>query len=346
MRTPTSLKPLAFAAGLGLLARHLTRRARRLELRGKVVVITGGSRGLGLAVAHELGRRGCRLAICGRDGDALERARHELVEAGVDVMSSVCDAGDEVEVERFVAAVEDHFGAVDVLVANAATIQVGPLEAMTRRDFVDAFNDIFWTAYNPTMAVLPAMRRRRAGRIVHITSIGGKVGVPHLAPYSSAKFALVGFSEALRAELAGTGVRVTTVVPGLMRTGSHVNASFKGQAEKEFAWFSLAATSPLTSVSAARAAREVVDALEHGEAERVISLPAKLAAFAHGIAPGLVSELMGAQKRLLPSHDRPTQSVPGTEVERDAPASSVIEALGGASTAQYNQRPQPGPARG
>ncbi|HEU4411994.1 MAG TPA: SDR family NAD(P)-dependent oxidoreductase [Polyangiaceae bacterium] len=338
MRTPTSLGPLALAAGLGLLTRHFARRARRLELRGKVVVITGGSRGLGLEVARELGRRGCRLAVCARDGVALERARRELAAAGVEVMAASCDASDEAEVGQFIAAVEARFGGVDALVANAATIQVGPLESMTRRDFADAFEHIFWSAYHPTMAVLPGMRRRRAGRVVHITSIGGKIGVPHLAPYCSAKFALVGFSETLRAELAGTGVRVTTVVPGLMRTGSHVNASFKGQAAKEFAWFSLAATSPLTAVSAPRAARQVVDALEHGDAERVISLPAKLAALAHGLAPGLVSELMGAQKRLLPSADAPGAPSRGADVAREAPASSLIEAFGGGSVARYNQR--------
>lgn len=340
MTRPSRLSSIAIAAGIGLLARSLARRARRLDLRGKTVVITGGSRGLGLAVARELGRRGCRLALCARGIEGLDRARRELEAAGVDVMVFPCDATDEVEVARFIADAEARFGRIDALVANAATIKVGPVSTMTRRDFQEAFEQIFWAAYNPTMAVLPAMRRHGAGRIVHITSIGGKVGVPHLAPYCSAKFALTGFSETLRAELAGTGVRVTTVVPGLMRTGSHVHASFKGQPAKEFAWFGLAATSPLTAVSAKRAARQVVDALEHGDAERIISAPALLASLAHGVAPGLVSELMRASNRILPDDGEPSRAVRGTEVEHDAPGGKLIDAFGRSSAERYNQRPE------
>jgi NAD(P)-dependent dehydrogenase (short-subunit alcohol dehydrogenase family) len=340
MEPLSRLGSLALVTGLGLLAGSLTRRARRLDLRGKTVLITGGSRGLGLAIARELGRRGSRLAICARGIEDLNRARRELEEAGVEVMVGACDASDEAEMGRFAAAVEARFGHIDALVANAATIQVGPLTSMTRRDFSEAFEQIFWAAYHPTMAVLPAMRRRGAGRIVHITSIGGKIGVPHLAPYCSAKFALVGFSESLRAELAGTGVRVTTVVPGLMRTGSHVNASFKGQPAKEFAWFSLAATSPFTAVSAARAARAVVDALAYGDAERVISAPARLGAFAHGLAPGLVSRLMGVSKRMLPGDVVSDASARGTEVENEAPTKSLVDTFGGASVDRYHQRPE------
>jgi NAD(P)-dependent dehydrogenase (short-subunit alcohol dehydrogenase family) len=341
MTSSSPLRSLALVAGLGLLARSLVRRAGRLDLRGKTVVITGGSRGLGLAVARELGRRGCRLALCARGIEGLDRARRELEAAGVEVMVDACDASDEAEVQSFIAEVEARFGHIDAIVANAASIKVGPITSMSRRDFEDAFEQIFWTAYHPTMAVLPAMRQRGAGRIVHIASIGGKVGVPHLAPYCSAKFALAGFSETLRAELAGTGVKVTTIVPGLMRTGSHVNASFKGQSAKEFAWFGLAATSPLTAISAARAARQVVDALEYGDAERTISASAMLASLAHGVAPGLVSQLMRASNRMLPGDTAPGGAVRGAEVERKTPASTLIDAFGGSSVERYYQLSEP-----
>lgn len=100
------------------------------------------------------------------------------------------------------------------------------------------------------------MRARRRGRIVNITSIGGKVGMPHLLPYTCAKFATVGLSEGLRAELGREGIRVTTIVPGLMRTGSHLKAMFRGQHEQEFTWFSLGASLPLVSMGAERAARQ------------------------------------------------------------------------------------------
>src|SRR5213078_5332449 len=120
---------------------------------------------------------------------------------------------------------------------------------------------IFWGTLYPTLAVLPQMLERRSGRIVNITSIGGKVSVPHLLPYNCAKFAALGFSEGLRAELAKDGVSVATVIPGLMRTGSVVSAEFKGRTEAEFTWFSALARSPLTSMDVRRAARRILAAM-------------------------------------------------------------------------------------
>ena len=114
----------------------------------------------------------------------------------------------------------------------------------TVADFEDAMGTMFWGMVYTTLAALPQMTERGAGRIVNITSIGGKVAVPHLLPYCCAKFAAVGFSEGIRAELAKDHIKVTTVVPGLLRTGSHANAVFKGDHHKEYGWFSLAATRP------------------------------------------------------------------------------------------------------
>jgi short-subunit dehydrogenase len=188
---------------------------------------------------------------------------------------------------------------VDILVNNAGTIQVGPFESMTTKDFEDAMRVMFWGMLHPTLTVLPDMLGRRSGRIVNITSIGGKVSMPHLLPYGCAKFAAVGLSEGLRAELKSQGIRVTTIVPGLMRTGSFLNAFFKGRQEKEFRWFSLGATLPLISMDAKRAARQIVDATRRGQAERVLSLPAGLLADFHGQFPGLTADLLALANRFV-----------------------------------------------
>src|SRR5215211_785939 len=213
------------AAGIGAVAagRLLPRAA---DLRGEVAFVTGGSRGLGFLIARELGRAGCRVAICARDTAELERAQVDLQREGGEVLALRCDVTDRADVERAVAEVVRAFGRIDVLVNNAGIIQVGPLATMTEADFEQAMAAMFWGVTYPTLAVLPAMRARRHGRIATITSIGGKLAVPHLLPYASAKFAAVGFSEGLRAELGREGIVVTTVVPGLMRTGSHLNAEF------------------------------------------------------------------------------------------------------------------------
>jgi len=174
------------------------------------------------------------------------------------------DVSDPAQVRSFLASVENTLGAVDVLVNNAGTILVGPLEHMTVGDFEEVMSVNFWGAVHTTMGVLPGMKQRHKGRIVNITSIGGKVAFPHLLPYTASKFALVGFSEGLGTELAKDGIWVTTVVPNLMRTGSPRNADFKGAHKKEYAWFTITDSLPGVSVRAEHASRQIIRACQNG----------------------------------------------------------------------------------
>src|SRR5262245_60855164 len=192
---------LAAGAGAVWAIRTLVRQQRYLDLNGRSVLVTGGSRVLGLVLARELVREGARVAICARDPDELERARPDLEEHGGTVLAVPCDVGDVDRVGEMVEIVRRRFGGIDVLINNAGVIQVGPVEVMTLDDFREAMQINYWGAVHTTLAVLPEMRRRRAGQIVNISSIGGKISVPHLLPYSASKFALTGFSEGLRAEL-------------------------------------------------------------------------------------------------------------------------------------------------
>lgn len=293
---------------------QVVRQSTAADLRGKVVAITGGSRGLGFLLAQEFARHGCRIAICARDEEELKHAGEHLVGQGAQVLASSCDVSRREEVERWVRDVERAYGDVDVLVNNASVIQVGPLEAMTLEDFEQALAVNFWGGVYTTLAVLPRMRERRAGRIVNITSIGGKVAVPHLLPYDCAKFATVGFSEGLRAELAKAGITVTTVVPGLMRTGSPVNALFKGEHAKEFAWFSVGDATPVTAMDARRAARRIVEATRRGEAEVTLTWQAKLLRLTHDLFPGMTADLMGLVNRLLPEGSPASGTARGMEL--------------------------------
>jgi NAD(P)-dependent dehydrogenase (short-subunit alcohol dehydrogenase family) len=211
-----------------------------------------------------------------------------------------CDITDRDQVEEMVRVFRQAFGRIDVLVNNAGVIQVGPMEEMTLADYQEAMRTHYWGPLYATLAVLPEMKRRRAGRIVNISSIGGKVSVPHLLPYAASNFALAGLSEGLRAELAKDGVVVTTIIPGLMRTGSPRNAFFKGRHREEYAWFKLGDSLPIASISARRAARRIVEACKYGEAEVILSLPAKLAVWFHGLFPGLTADLLGLVNRGLP----------------------------------------------
>src|SRR5262249_39264039 len=212
-----------------------------------------------------------------------------------------CDITDREQVLTMVDHLEHHFGRIDVLINNAGTIQVGPLELMTLDDYEEAMEVHFWGPLYTILAVLPAMCQRREGRIVNISSIGGKMSVPHLVPYNASKFALVGLSEGLRAELRKNGIIVTTVCPGLMRTGSPRNAFFKGQHRAEYAWFSISDSLPVLSMSALDAARQIIAACKRGEGEVVLSLPAKLAVLVHDLFPGLTTDVLALVNQMLPA---------------------------------------------
>ena len=327
------------AAVAGVAASALIRRKREFSLKGRVVFITGGSRGLGLAMAEEFARRGAQIAICARDQEELERARQTIErEAGGTVMTFVCDVSDREQVESTVQKVQNHFGAIDVLVNNAGIIAVGPVENQSLADFEEAMKVNFWSQVYATLAALPEMRRRGQARVVNITSIGGKVSVPHLLPYCCSKFAAVAFSEGLRSELSKTDVKVVTVAPGLMRTGSHINADFKGKHSQEFTWFSLSGTNPMTSISVSRAAKQIVNATMSGRAELIITWQAELLARFHGLAPGLTTEILGLVSRTLPNAGASDEKRKGRDSE-NVVTKSPLTALGQMAAKRYNQTP-------
>ena len=333
------------AVGLGLVGFNLLQRWRQANLSGQVVLITGGSRGLGLALARAFAREGCRLVLCARDEQELDWAREDIAKQGAAVLPIVCDVADREQVDHAVEEATRHFGRVDILVNNAGQIQVGPMPTATVQDFEDALGVMFWGALYPTLAVLPQMRARRSGRIVNITSIGGKVSIPHLLPYTCAKFAAVGLSEGLRAELGREGISVTTIVPGLMRTGSHLNAVFRGQPEQEFTWFSLGASLPLVSMDAERAAQQIVRATQRGEAERILSLPANLLERFHGLFPGTTSNVLRVVNRLLPpsTGTATTGRIRGEEIQQRQRSGlfNVLTSQGNWAAKRFHQYPRP-----
>jgi len=335
-RTPVVLPLLAAGVGTWFALRVLSRRPR-YDLRGKIVFITGGSRGLGLVLARELAQLGARLVICARDEAELDRAFQELSARGAHVLAVPCDVACQDQVQAAVAAVLARWGRIDVLINNAGTISVGPLETMTVEDYEQAMQTHFWGPLYMILAVLPGMRQRREGRIVNVSSIGGKVSVPHLVPYSASKFALVGLSEGLHAELAKDGIIVTTICPGLMRTGSPRNAQFKGQHRAEYAWFSISDSLPGLSISAEKAARQIIEACRRGDAEVVLSLVAKLGVTFHDLFPAVTAQVLGLVNRLLPEPGGIGQArVPGKESESGL-APSWLTSLSDQAAAQNNE---------
>ena len=304
-RRSSSLSPLikvAVTTAIGAtVALRIARERRRIEFDGKNVLISGASRGLGLELARAFAEQGANLILLARDQAKLSRTAKELERSGVRVWTFVCDIADRNQVRQVMGDIIVQAGRIDVLINNAGTIQVGPLENMDLSDFEKSMGVHFWGSLHLMDEVIPHMKPFGQGRIVNIASIGGKVAVPHLLPYAASKFALVGLSEGMRAELLKDGIYVTTVCPGLMRTGSHLHAFFKGQHKKEYALFAIANASPLLSTGSTRAAQEILEACRYGKAEITITPQARLLRLVNGLFPTLVAETLGLVNRLLPS---------------------------------------------
>jgi NAD(P)-dependent dehydrogenase (short-subunit alcohol dehydrogenase family) len=291
----------AAVAGGAVLVRALRNASVDYEFKDRVVVVTGGTRGLGLLLSRELLQRGARVAVLGRDLDELERGVNDLTSQGAEAIGVPCDVRQRDQAQWAIDHVLARLGPIDVLINNAGIIEVGPIDHMTEQDFQDAMAVHFWAPYYTMQAVIPAMRARGEGRIVNISSIGGRIAFPHLAPYTASKFALSGLSEAMRTELAKDGIYVTTVYPGLMRTGSHLNAMFKGRNREEFVWFAMFDALPLTSINAKRAARQIISACRRGDPQLIVSIQAKLAVLLHELMPNTSIRIMDRIDRVLPA---------------------------------------------
>jgi NAD(P)-dependent dehydrogenase (short-subunit alcohol dehydrogenase family) len=290
-------------AGIGIgVAAAMARRRKKFSFIGRTIVITGGSRGLGLVMAREFLREGARVALLARDRDELTRAEADLSNPRR-VLAIPCDIRQKEQVDKAIAIVAEHFGRIDVLVNNAGIIQVGPMDHMTVSDFEEALAVHLFGPLYTTLAVLPHMRAIQQGRIVNITSVGGKIAVPHLLPYTVSKFALVGLSDGLRAELRRENICVTTVCPGLMRTGSPGNALFKGKHRQEYAWFAVSDSLPVLSMHSSRAARRIIEACRHGSARIILGTHTKAAILLNEAFPGATTHLLDLANRWLPKND-------------------------------------------
>ena len=269
-------------------------RQGRMSFRGRTVLISGGARGLGLALAREFARDGAHLVLFSRSEHELEQARAALEMARASVTTTVCDIRESEAAGRVVEEALGATGRIDVLVNNAGIIQMTPFKHATDGDFDDALRTFFWGPLHLIRACLPHLRQSGQGRIVNISSIGGRIAVPHLLPYCVGKFALSALSDGIQAELAASGVLVTTVSPGLMRTGSHRNVIVRGRHEQEALWFGLAGATPLTSMRAERAARIMVDACRAGRPRVTVGWQARVAQVVNAAAPAAAAAVATA----------------------------------------------------
>jgi NAD(P)-dependent dehydrogenase (short-subunit alcohol dehydrogenase family) len=337
-----TVKKALIAAGAlaGIWAAGRLIRQLSYSFRDKVVVISGGSRGLGLVLARQLAAEGAKLALLARDHDELNRAVAQLGQFNTDVVALVCDVRLREEVDSAIAEIVEYFGRIDVLINNAGVIQVGPIEHMTEEDFEDSLDIHFWAPLYTSMAAIPYMKRQGGGKIVNIASFGGKVAVPHLVPYCAGKFALVGLTEGLCAELRKDHIGVTLVCPWLMRTGSPPNAFFKGQNRKEYAWFSIGGAPPGMSLNVDRAARKILGAVRRGQARLIMGAQAKLLVLGSELMPETAARARAMVNLMLPGPTGPEgdELHTGWESFSDA-APSAVTRFSDQATIDNNEMP-------
>jgi NAD(P)-dependent dehydrogenase (short-subunit alcohol dehydrogenase family) len=296
----STLTLAAALAGGAFICKRIARSMRRMNFHGRHVLITGGSRGLGLVLARQFAAEGATITILARDDQELERAVMDIAARGADVAGIPCDVSDQWQIQRAIERSTARRGRLDVLINNAGQIRVGPIDHMSLKDFQEAMAVHLYGPLHAMLAVLPHMRIAGEGRIVNISSIGGKIGIPHLVPYCASKFALAGLSDSMRAELAEDNILVTTVYPGLVRTGGAVNAEFKGRHREEYAWFAMAEACPVASINAERAARKIIDAARHGDARLIVGVQTKAAIMLNELIPEIAAQGMALMNRLLP----------------------------------------------
>lgn len=281
-----------------------------------VALVAGGSRGLGLLIAGELVGRGHHVVICARDQAELTVAAERLRTDGGHATARVCDVSDAAAVEQLINDVESDLGPIEVAICVAGIIAVGPLDSLTHEHFEQSIGVMLWGPINVGLPLARLMKARGHGRIGIVSSVGGMVSVPHLLPYSTAKFGAFGFSQGLRSELSGSGVTVTSVVPGLMRVGSQLRAQFSGDQPREYAWFAVGASAPGISIDARRAAARITDGVLRGRGMVLLTPLAKVGVRVHGVAPSLTASALGLFGRLLPAAPGvPTGTIDGETAE-------------------------------
>ena len=319
-------RAVGLAVAAAATAYYLARRPR-YDFAGKVALVTGGSRGLGLVLARQLLDAGAAVALLARDEDELTEAAQDL-DSPDRVITVVGDVRRSDDATRAVRRVIAEFGRLDILINNAGQIVSAPFEATPLADFTELFDVHALGTIRMSRAALPVLTRPQ-GRIVNICSIGGRVPVPHLAAYCASKSAQASVSAIMAAELAGQGVVVCTVSPGLMRTGSHLHARFRGDAAGEFRAFALAAGLPGISMSAERAARLILREVRRGTPDVIVPWTIRQVARAYELAPSAAVRLMQGVTHWLPAASGPTPATAGA----DLPLSPVVR-----TATQLNER--------
>lgn len=338
------LKSHKTSIGLGLMAGALASlpSPAKKSYQGKTVGITGGSRGLGLALAKNFLLDGASVHLIARDSAELEKAREILQQFGPaeNIHLVPCDITIRAELTNAVTKIYRTSACIDLWINDAGAILVGPFDSMTMEDFDAQMRLHLYANIQATQELLPIFRRQKQGQIVNICSLGGRVAIPHMLPYDTSKFALAGFSQGITAELAQDNISVTTVFPATLRTGSPLQALFKGDMQKEFAWFANADVMPGLSMDADEAAKAILEAAREQRTELILPALGRLRLLAEVLLPELMAVSMSALNQILPQKNS-LEMKTGAELKtKDSYLFSALKDTQDQAEKKWNQSPK------
>jgi short-subunit dehydrogenase len=253
-------------------------------IQGTTVVITGATSGIGRATALAFAEAGAKVVVAGRREERLVELVLELENKGCEALAVKTDVADQAQVENMIAKAIERFGKIDTLINNAGVGIAASFAEQSLEDFKQVMEVNFWGAVYACKAVVPHMRKNKNGLIINISSIFGKRGMPYETAYSASKFALAGFSEALRAELMTENIDVSTIYPGAVETEIFETA-------KNDTGLDVAANLP--KFPAKEMARVIVQNARFPQAEVVMAGDAIALNFFNKLAPGLVDLALG-----------------------------------------------------
>jgi NAD(P)-dependent dehydrogenase (short-subunit alcohol dehydrogenase family) len=270
------------------------------DFRNKVAAITGAGSGMGRALALELASRGCAVAIADIGAAALEETRSMLRDSQVAVSGHIVDVADRAAMERFAADVVRIHGKVNLVFNNAGVSVTNTVEKLSYEDFEWLMNINFWGVVHGTKAFLPYLRRADEAHIINTSSIFGVVAFPSQGAYNASKFAVRGFTEALRQELADTHIGVSCVQPGgvktnIVKTSRYYAADNEAPTREELtkSFEELAALTPRD------AAMQILRGVEGNRGRVLVGKDAKLLAWIARLFPESYARRLGSMAKVL-----------------------------------------------
>lgn len=259
---------------------------------GKLAVITGAASGIGRATAIELARRSVRVAVTDVNRDGLAETEALIKAAGGEVTNYLLDVADRDAFHAFAQEIEETQGGADIVINNAGVAQIARVEDLTYDDFEWVMNIDFWGMVYGTKAFLPQLQAKGSGHIVNVSSLFGLLAVPSQAAYNSAKFAIRGFTEALRHEMRGTEIRISCVHPGGIKTNIVRNARFLQSTQATEREEAVTGFDRIARTTPERAGIVIVDGIEKNRERILIGMDAKIIDVLQRLMPASYGKLL------------------------------------------------------